>query len=67
LAAAVEGLQESTAFSIEPVFRRVWDETVDKLKAELDPVTFEAAWLTGNNMTLEEVLELATADAYVAA
>ncbi len=56
LLGAVEALHESGGTTMWPAERVEYDRQVAALRAELDPATFERAWLEGRAMTLDQAV-----------
>lgn len=67
LAAAAEGLRTTIGLIPEPLFQRAYNETVAHVRTALGEADFMTAWAQGQNMTLEEAIELSLLDGWSAA
>jgi hypothetical protein len=48
--------------SLRGLFQPLFKQSLERAQAQLDPAAFEAALLEGRTLTLEQAIELATAD-----
>jgi ATP/maltotriose-dependent transcriptional regulator MalT len=58
---AVEALHAANGESLHPANRRIYDRTVATVRAQMDEVTFAAAWAAGRSMPLEQAIAEALA------
>jgi predicted ATPase/transcriptional regulator with XRE-family HTH domain len=56
LCAAAEKLRDISGARMTPVERTDYDQTVTMIRTQLDAATFEAAWIEGRAMTLEQAI-----------
>jgi len=48
---AAESLRQNDGYLLEPLPRAEYEETLARVRAQLDPTVFETAWAEGQAMT----------------